>query len=141
MKDLSKKIKVALGQDSCDLVLKNATFINVFTQKLDYGDIGICGDTIVGIGTYHGKLEIDCTGKYVSPGFIDAHVHIESTMVIPEKYSKVALANGVTTVIADPHEIANVEGIRGIEFMLNNSKNTALDIYFYATFMCTSNPF
>lgn len=141
MRNLSKKIKVALKQEKCDLVLKNATFINVFTQKLENGDIGICGDTIVGIGKYEGHIEIDCVNKYVVPGFIDAHVHIESAMIIPEKYSAVALKNGVTTVVADPHEIANVEGIKGIEFMLENSKNTLLDIFYMLPSCVPATPF
>lgn len=130
MKELSKKIKAALKEEKCDLVLKNATFINVFTQKIETGDIGIYKDTIIGVGNYEGINEIDCSNNYVVPGFIDAHVHIESSMVIPEKYSQIALKNGVTTVIADPHEIANVQGIKGIEFMMSNSKSTLLDIFY-----------
>ncbi|EQB87462.1 adenine deaminase [Clostridium punense] len=130
MKELSKKIKAALKEEKCDLVLKNATFINVFTQKMETGDIGIYKDTIIGVGNYEGINEIDCSNNYVVPGFIDAHVHIESSMVIPEKYSQIALKNGVTTVIADPHEIANVQGIKGIEFMMSNSKSTLLDIFY-----------
>lgn len=130
MKELSKKIKAALKEEKCDLVLKNATFINVFTQKMETGDIGIYKDTIIGVGNYEGINEIDCLNNYVVPGFIDAHVHIESSMIIPEKYSQIALKNGVTTVIADPHEIANVQGVKGIEFMMSNSKSSLLDIFY-----------
>jgi adenine deaminase len=130
MKDLSKRIKMALKHEKCDLVLKNATYINVFNQKLEKGDIGICDDTIVGIGNYEGHIEIDCNDRVVSPGFIDSHVHIESTMITPEKYSDIALKNGVTTIIADPHEIANVQGMKGIEFMIKSSKSSILDILF-----------
>lgn len=130
MSSLEKKIKASLNLEKCDLVLKNATFINVFTQSLDKGDIGICDDIIIGIGTYEGNTEIDCTNKVVSPGFIDSHVHIESSMVTPKLYGSLALKNGVTTVIADPHEIANIQGKNGISFMINDSNNTDLDAYF-----------
>ncbi len=130
MYDFKKSIMASLKTYKCDLVLKNATFINVFTQSLEIGDIGICNDIIVGIGDYEGSLEIDCSDKIISPGFIDAHVHIESSMVIPQIYGNLALRNGVTSVIADPHEIANVHGINGIKFMIDNSYNTDLDVYY-----------
>lgn len=141
MRELTKKIKTALKEEKCDLVLKNATFLNVFTQKLETGHIGIYKDSIIGIGDYEGEVEIDCSNNYVVPGFIDAHVHIESSMVIPEKYSTIALKNGVTTVIADPHEIANVQGVKGIEFMLENSRNTLLDIFYMLPSCVPATPF
>lgn len=112
------------------LVLKNASIINVFTREIEQGDIAICEDVILGIGNYVGEKEIDCTGLYVSPGFMDAHVHIESSMVTPENFSNLVIGCGTTTVIADPHEIANILGIKGIEFMINNSKKSAVDIFF-----------
>ena len=130
MEKIREKIEMSLGEIKCNLVLKNAFYINVFNGQIEQGDIGICDDTIVGIGNYEGDVEIDCSEQYVSPGFIDSHVHIESTMMTPEKYSSIAIKNGVTTVISDPHEIANVEGVKGIEFMLNNSENSVIDIYF-----------
>lgn len=120
----------SINKEKCDLVLKNAKFINVFTEEYSYGDIGIIGDMIIGIGKYEGYKEIDCIGKVVAPGFIDCHVHIESSMVTPRVYGDIVLRNGVTTIIADPHEIANVQGINGIDFMLEESKLTPLDIYF-----------
>lgn len=130
MEKIKEKIKMSLGEIKCNLVLKNAFYINVFNGQIEQGDIGICDDTIVGIGNYDGEVEIDCSEQYVAPGFIDSHIHIESTMITPEKYSSIAIKNGVTTVIADPHEIANVDGIKGIEFMLKNSENAMIDIYF-----------
>ena len=130
MEKIKEKIEMSLGEIKCNLVLKNAFYINVFNGQIEQGDIGICDDTIVGIGNYDGEVEIDCSEQYVAPGFIDSHIHIESTMITPEKYSSIAIKNGVTTVIADPHEIANVEGIKGIEFMLKNSENAMIDIYF-----------
>ncbi|WP_454053911.1 adenine deaminase [Clostridium sp. Marseille-Q7071] len=130
MEKIKGKIEMSLGEVKCNLVLKNAFYINVFNGQIEQGDIGICDDTIIGIGSYEGDIEIDCSEQYVAPGFIDSHVHIESSMITPEKYSSIAIKNGVTTVIADPHEIANVEGIKGIEFMLKNSENAMIDIYF-----------
>ncbi len=130
MEKIKEKIEMSLGEIKCNLVLKNAFYINVFNGQIEQGDIGICDDTIVGIGNYDGEVEIDCSEQYVAPGFIDSHIHIESTMMTPEKYSSIAIKNGVTTVIADPHEIANVDGIKGIEFMLKNSENAMIDIYF-----------
>lgn len=130
MEKIKKKIEMSLGEIKCNLVLKNAFYINVFNGQIEQGDIGICDDTIIGIGKYEGDVEIDCSEQYVAPGFIDSHIHVESTMITPEKYSSIAIKNGVTTVIADPHEIANVEGLKGIEFMLKNSENAMIDIYF-----------
>jgi len=127
---LSKGKRCTIDNEKCDLVLKNSKYINVFTEEFCHGDIGIIDNTIIGIGSYNGNVEIDCTGKVVSPGFIDGHIHIESSMVTPRLYGDIALKNGVTTVIADPHEIANVLGKRGIEFMIEDSEKTPLDIYF-----------
>jgi len=130
MERVKKNINAAMGRVKVDLVLKNANFINVFTESIDRGDIAIVGDTIVGIGEYAGKEEIDCTDLYVTPGFIDAHVHIESSMIMPQQFARVVIKKGVTTVIADPHEIANVEGMNGIDFMLKNSEDAPIDIFF-----------
>ncbi|MGH4139853.1 adenine deaminase [Clostridium sp.] len=130
MQKVKKNIDAAMVRIKADLVLKNANFINVFTENMDQGDIAIVGDTIVGIGEYKGEEEIDCTDLYVTPGFIDAHVHIESSMIMPEQFARVVIKKGVTTVIADPHEIANVEGIKGIDFMLRSSEIAPIDIFF-----------
>ena len=115
-----------------DLVLVNAIIADVFTQSFHCADLAIKDGVFVGIGNYKGfgSIEIDCSGKYIIPGFIDAHVHIESTLVTPLEYSYVSLIHGVTSVIADPHEIANVAGIAGIEFMMKNAALAPLDIYF-----------
>lgn len=130
MEILRKSRCATIENDKCDLVLKNGKFINVFTEEIEEGDIGIIDDTIIGIGSYNGVKEIDCSSKIICPGFIDGHIHVESSMVTPESYGNVALKNGVTTVVADPHEIANVLGTEGIEFMLDNSQKSLLDIYF-----------
>ena len=130
MEILRKSRCATIENNKCDLVLKNGKFINVFTEEIEEGDIGIIDDTIIGIGSYDGVKEIDCSSKIICPGFIDGHIHVESSMVTPESYGNVALKNGVTTVVADPHEIANVLGTEGIEFMLDNSQKSLLDIYF-----------
>lgn len=130
LEQIKKNIDAAMGRIKSDLVLKNANYINVFTESIDRGDIAIEGDTIVGIGEYSGESEIDCTDLYIAPGFIDAHVHIESSMIMPEQFGNIVIKKGVTTVIADPHEIANVEGMKGIDMMLENSREALIDIFF-----------
>jgi adenine deaminase len=130
MERVKKNIDAAMGRVKVDLVLKNANFINVFTESIDRGDIAIIGDTIIGVGEYTGETEIDCSDLYVTPGFIDAHVHIESSMIMPQQFGEVVIKKGITTVIADPHEIANVEGMNGVNLMIDNSKGAPIDIFF-----------
>ncbi|NMM62328.1 adenine deaminase [Clostridium sp. P21] len=130
MNRIINQIDIAMSRKKAELVLKNASIINVFTQTIENKDIAIDEDTIVGVGNYQGTCEIDCSGLFVSPGFIDSHVHIESSMVTPEIFSSLVIKRGVTTIIADPHEIANVLGETGIEFMIENSKNGEIDTFF-----------
>jgi len=127
---LIKELSIARGIDKAELVLKNADIINVFTEAIEHADIAICNGRIVGIGVYHGEEEIDCTGKIAAPGFIDGHIHLESSMLKPVEFAKAVLPHGTTTVITDPHEIANVCGLDGIEYMIEASKGLPLDIYF-----------
>ena len=121
-----KLIHVANGRQKADLVLKNANIINVFTESIEVGDVAVVDGMIAGIGTYEGVVEKDMTGKYLCPGFIDGHIHLESSMVAPTEFEKAVLPHGTTAVVTDPHEIANVAGCEGIEFML---KYTAIDTY------------
>jgi adenine deaminase len=137
----TKRIDMALGNKKADLVIKNINIVNVFTKEIIKGDIAICDSLIVGIGKYEGATEIDGTGKYACPGLIDSHLHIESTMTTPSEFAKAILPHGTTTIIADPHEIANVCGINGIHFMLNNSKNLPLNIYFMMPSCVPATPF
>ncbi|MBE6044891.1 adenine deaminase [Clostridium thermopalmarium] len=130
MNKLKYNFKTALRNCKADLVLKNAFIINVFDGSIDYGNIAINGDTIVGIGDYEGNEEIDCKNCYIAPGFIDTHVHIESSKVTPQIFSRILIKKGVTTCIADPHEIANVLGEDGISFMIKDSKKSVIDIFF-----------
>lgn len=127
---LKSNIYAAVGKVKPNLVLKNGFVINVFDQSIEKNDVAINEDIIVGIGKYEGNEEIDCTGLFIAPGFIDSHVHIESSMVTPKKFSKILVKKGVTTAIADPHEIANVMGIDGIRFMLDDAAKGDMDIFF-----------
>ena len=130
---LNKKlhvIDVAAGRAPADLVLKNATFVNVFSNELCHGDIAVAEGLIVGMGEYHGKVEVDVSGKLVLPGFIDAHIHLESSLVSPTEFAKAVLPHGTTTVITDPHEIANVMGTDGIEYMLQATEDLPVDVRF-----------
>lgn len=126
---LQKMCAAASGKTEAELVLKNAGIINVFTEEIEVADVAILDDTIVGIGEYSGKLEIDCTGKFICPGFIDAHMHIESTMVMPLELSKEILKSGTTTIIADPHELVNVKGAEGFDFLLNATENIPVNTF------------
>lgn len=123
-------IAVAAGREKADLVLKNAKYLNVFSNEFLCGDIAVANGLIAGIGKYDGKTEIDVSGKLVLPGFIDAHIHLESSMVTPAEFAKAVVAHGTTTVITDPHEIANVMGIDGVEYMIQASQNLPIDVHF-----------
>lgn len=125
-----KQLNQALGKEPADLVLKNAQIINCFSHMIERADIAISGEIILGIGSYKGKQEIDLKNAYVSAGFIDSHVHIESSMLTPIGFAKSVIPNGTLTVIADPHEIANVCGLSGIEYMIEAAKKTPLDAFF-----------
>lgn len=123
-------IAVAAGREKADLVLKNAKYLNVFSNEFLSGDIAVANGLIAGVGKYDGKTEIDVSGKLVLPGFIDAHVHLESSMVTPAEFAKAVVAHGTTTVITDPHEITNVMGIDGVEYMIQASQNLPIDVHF-----------
>lgn len=126
---LKNFIKKAKGSEKADLVFKNGNIVNVFTGEIIKADVAIEKGTIVGIGNYTGKVEIDLQGKYLSPGFIDSHVHIESSMSSPSEFAKIIVPKGVTTIIADPHEIANVKGLEGVEYIIEASKDIPLDVH------------
>ena len=130
---LNKKLRiveVAAGRQKADLVLKNAAYVNVFSNEICQGDIAVAEGLIVGMGRYEGEREVDVSGKIVLPGFIDAHIHLESAMVSPKEFAKAVLPHGTTTVITDPHEIANVMGTDGIEYMLQATEGLPVDVRF-----------
>ncbi|WP_418725444.1 adenine deaminase [Dysosmobacter sp.] len=123
-------INAAAGREKADLVLKNATYVNVFANQLCTADIAVAEGLIVGMGQYSGEVEVDCTGKIVLPGFLDAHIHLESALVSPKEFVKAVLPHGTTTVVTDPHEIANVMGTDGIEYMLQATEDLPVDVRF-----------
>ena len=123
-------INAAAGREPADLVLKNATYVNVFSNELCHADIAVAEGLIVGMGQYSGSVEEDCAGKIVLPGFLDAHIHLESSLVSPKEFVKAVLPHGTTTVITDPHEIANVMGTDGIEYMLQATEGLPVDVRF-----------
>ena len=126
---LKTRIKCASNQQKASFVIKNITVIDVFQNDRFMADVAIEGGYIIGIGSYEGINEIDGTNQYICPGLIDAHAHIESSLVSPKEYYKEALKHGITSMIIDPHEIANVLGVKGIKLMLNLSKNIPFDMY------------
>ncbi|MFR5601756.1 MAG: adenine deaminase [Lachnospiraceae bacterium] len=123
------QIDCAAGRKKAQLVLKHASVVNVFTNTLEQQDIAIDHGYIVGLGEYQGVQEVDLAGRIVCPGFLDGHIHLESSMVAPGEFAKAVLPHGTTAVITDPHEIANVAGCQGIDFMLEATKNLGLDVY------------
>ena len=127
---LREQVAAATGSKKAELVLKNAQIVNVFTQSVETGDIAIEGGYIVGIGNYEGITEKDLGGAYVCPGFLDGHIHIESSMTSPGEFERAVVPHGTIAVITDPHEIANVAGTAGIRFMMQSAQKLDLDVYF-----------
>lgn len=130
MKPVANLITVAQGQVKADLVLKNAQVFNVFTGEFVPGDVALVQGYIAGVGKYSGRQEIELDGSFVTPGFIDSHVHMESSMVRPAEFSRILAASGTTTIVADPHEIANVMGAAGIRYMLESTEGLPVTVYF-----------
>lgn len=137
----SAMLQAAQGLVPAELVFKNAAVLHVFTKELIYADVAVCGDTIVGVGKYQGLREIDCTGRFIVPGFIDAHLHIESSMLLPAAFAEEIAPLGTTTVIADPHEIANVAGLYGIRFLLEQSQALPCNFFFMLPSCVPATPF
>jgi adenine deaminase len=130
---LKKRIKAARNEVPADLVLKKGRVVNVFTGAISEKDVAIYDGAIVGVGSgYHGKEEKDIEGKWVVPGLIDGHIHIESSMLVPSRLAAALVVHGTTAIVADPHEIANVMGLEGIRFMLRDSRKIPFDIFFMA---------
>ena len=128
--DIRQLIRCARGDEPADLVVTNAKIVNVFTGDIVSGNIAIKNGTICGVGDYHGQNSIDMNGRFVAPGFIDAHVHIESSMLSVAEFANTVVQSGTTTVMADPHEIANVMGKKGLDYMLCSAEGQPMDIFF-----------
>jgi adenine deaminase len=132
--NLAQTVKVARGDAPADLALRNGKLVNVYTGEIYQSDVIIAGEKIVGLGPgYQANAELDLQGRYVAPGFIDAHVHIESSMVTPPQFARVVTPQGTTSVVSDPHEIANVCGLAGIRYMLDVSEGLPLTVYVNAS--------
>ncbi len=127
---LTERISAACGRKKAELVLKHAKIVNVFTETIEEGDVAVEDGMIVGIGAYDGVQEIDVKGKYVAPGLIDGHIHLESSMASPEEFARMVVPHGTAAVVTDPHEIANVAGTAGIRYMLEATEGLDLDVYF-----------
>ena len=139
--ELKKLILTASGARKADTVIKNCKVVNVFSGKVIEGDIALCGDQIAGVGEYEGEVEIDAEGRYAAPGFIDSHIHIESSYLSPEELGMLLVPHGGTTIIADPHEIVNVLGIPGLDYMMKAAENTKLDIKYMLPSCVPATPF
>lgn len=127
---LKRRIFAAGGKKKAELVLKNASIINVFTESVMKADIAIEDGYIVGTGRYEGEKEVDLKGSYVCSGFIDGHIHLESSMVLPAEFERAVLPHGTTAVVTDPHEITNVAGAAGIDYMFQKTKDLCMDVFF-----------
>ena len=128
--DRARLIEVATGRAPAELVLKNARVVNVYTREIIEADVAVDGGYIAGFGSYEGQREHDLGGDYLLPGLIDSHVHIESSLLSPEQFALLVVPHGTTTVVADPHEIANVCGLDGIRYMIEAAKEAPLDVFF-----------
>lgn len=134
-------IDTAAGRTLADFVFKNVNVINVFTQEIVTADVALCGGMIAGVGTYHGVKELDCTDKFLAPGFIDAHMHMESTMASPLELARAITPSGTTTLIADPHEIVNVFGACAVQYLLDATEHLPLNVYIMLPSSVPSTPF
>ena len=136
-----RMVRVAMGEEKADLVLKNADYVNVFSDEICHGDIAVAEGLVVGMGEYSGLTEVDVDGKIVAPGFIDAHIHLESSLVSPASFARAVIPHGTTTVITDPHEIANVCGVGGIDYMMAASDGLPVDVHFMLPSCVPAMPF
>lgn len=130
--DNTKKNTSGEGEEPADRVLKNCRLVDVFCRQIVQADVAICDEWIAGVGNYSGVAEIECNSAYLCPGFMEGHIHVESSMLSPGQFAEAVLPHGTTTVICDPHEIANVAGMTGINFMLEESEDLLCSFYFMA---------
>jgi adenine deaminase len=133
MSDLGRRLAVARGDEPADLVIAGGHVLSVFTREWLRTDVAVADGWIAGIGTYRGRETIDATGTWVVPGLIDAHVHIESSRLLPDEFARLVLPHGTTTIVADPHEIANVLGTDGVHWLLDSTEGLPLDVFFMAS--------
>ena len=134
-------IEAAAGRKKAKLVFKTAQVVNVFTKQVEQADVAVEAGVIAGVGQYSGEEEVDCTGLYLCPGFVDAHIHVESTMAVPYEFARAVAMSGTTTVVADPHEIVNVCGAPAVEWLLKASEALPVDIYWMMPSSVPATPF
>ena len=139
--EIKEQIKSARGLMKADLVIKNANVLNVFTEQFEKKDIAVKDGYVVGLGEYEGITEVNAENKTVVPGFIDGHVHLESSVVSPKQFCKAVVPHGTTAVVADPHEITNVLGKTGFNYILEASKGLPLDMYLMVPSCVPATPF
>jgi adenine deaminase len=133
MTDLARRLAVARGDEPADVVITGGSVLSVFTREWLSADVAIADGWIAGVGDYRGRETIDATGTWVVPGLIDAHVHVESSRLLPAEFARLVLPHGTTTVVADPHEIANVLGTDGVHWLLDSTEELPLDVFFMAS--------
>ena len=141
MKDEKEKLAVARGETPAELVVKNARIVNVLSAEIHEGDIAIDDGRFVGIGHYSGREEFDAAGAFAAPALIDAHIHIESTMLTVPEFARAVVPRGTCAVVADPHEYANVLGLDGIRYVLESSKGLPLDFFIMLPSCVPATPF
>ena len=131
--EMQKLLAVARGDAEADLVLRGGRLVNVFSGEIYPAEVAVVGGRVAGVsrdgGTYQGREVIDLDGEHITPGFIDAHVHIESSLMLPAEYANAVMPHGTTAIVSDPHEIANVHGLEGIKFMLAASEGLPLHVF------------
>src|SRR2546422_7585632 len=131
--DLARRLAVARGDEPADLVIRRGRVLSVFTREWLETDVAVVDGFVAGLGEYEGRETLEASGRFVVPGFIDAHMHLESTKLLPDEFARLVLPLGTTAVVADPHEIANVLGTDGVHWLLDFCAGLPLDVYFMAS--------
>src|SRR3954452_19102521 len=141
MTDLTRRLAVARGDDPADPVVQGGLVLSVPAREWLEADVALCAGWIAGVGEYHGRDTLDAGGRYVVPGLIDAHMHLESSLLLVDEFAKLVLPFGTTTVVADPHEIANVLGSDGVHWLIDACAGLPLDVFFMAPSCVPASPF
>src|SRR5947207_2360339 len=141
MTDLARRLAVARGDEPADLVIRGGTVLSVFTREWLSADVAVCDGVIAGLGDYRGREEVDASGRWVVPGLIDAHMHLESSKLLVDEFARLVLPLGTTAVVADPHEITNVLGTDGAHWLADAAAQTPLDVFFMAPSSIPASPY
>ena len=141
MDALARRIAVARGDEPADVVVRGGRVLSSFTREWLDADVAIVDGVVAGVGSYDGREAVDATGRFVVPGFIDAHMHLESVKLLVDEFARLVLPLGTTAVVADPHEIANVLGVDGVHWLLDSSSGLQLEVFFMAPSCVPASPF